>query len=137
MVTSVTAVKKSYKTFVGLDTGMNVLIRQALYGAHHKISIYGKEQLESNVIVCGNICENSDIFEKNVFLPHMEENDLLIFSDAGAYGYAMSSNYNGRPKPAEVLVSKNTHPKLIRRRENFEDFLTLYPDTINDTDPLS
>lgn len=126
LVASVTGIKKSYKTFVGLDAGMNTLIRQALYGAHHNISIYEKNQLEGNVIVCGNICENSDIFEKGLFLPHMEEGDLVIFSDAGAYGYSMSSNYNGRPRPAEVLLSNEAPPVLIRRRETFDDFLRLY-----------
>ena len=127
LVTNISGIKKSYKTFIGLDAGMNVLIRQAFYGAHHRISIYDKETLENIVTVCGNICENSDIFEKNLFLPNVEEDDLLIFTDAGAYGYAMSSNYNGRARPAEVLINKTGEPFLIRRREQFEDLLKLYP----------
>jgi diaminopimelate decarboxylase len=127
LVARVSGIKNSYKTFVGLDSGMNHLIRQALYGAHHRITVYGKEKLESNVLVCGNICENSDIFAKSIFLPHVEENDLLVFHDAGAYGYSMASNYNNRPRPAEVMVDGNT-ANLIRRRETFDDFLRLYPE---------
>jgi diaminopimelate decarboxylase len=125
LVASVTGVKKSYKTFVGLDAGMNTLIRPALYGAKHRVYVYGKDQNEHLVNLCGQICENSDIFAKNQPFPHVEEGDIVIFRDAGAYGYSMSSNYNNRPKPAEVLVNGSSS-RLIRRRENEEDMLRLY-----------
>ncbi len=125
LVTTVSGIKNSYKTFVGLDAGMSVLIRPALYGAFHRIEVYGKDTLDSNVNLCGNICENSDIFAKGIFMPGMSEGDIVIFRDAGAYGYVMSSNYNNRPRPAEVIVDGSA-AKLIRRRENFEDFLRLY-----------
>ena len=125
LVTKVSGIKNSYKTFIGVDAGMNTLIRQALYGAHHRISVYDKEKLESNVLVCGNVCENSDIFSRGVFLPAINDGDLLIFHDAGAYGYSMSSNYNNRPRPAEIMV-EDGKDTLIRRREQFEDFLRLY-----------
>jgi diaminopimelate decarboxylase len=125
LVARVSGIKNSYKTFIGLDAGMNHLIRQALYGAQHRITVYGKEKLESNVMVCGNICENSDIFSKSIFLPQIAESDLVVFHDAGAYGYSMSSNYNNRPRPAEVMISRDK-ATLIRRRESFEDFLRLY-----------
>lgn len=125
LISKVTAVKKSYKTFVGVDSGMSTLIRPALYGAIHRANIYGKEELDQAVNICGQICENSDIFAKNVFMPKAEEGDLLIFRDAGAYGYVMASNYNNRLRPAEVLVDNNSH-KLIRRRETPEDLLRLY-----------
>jgi diaminopimelate decarboxylase len=126
LVSQVTGVKQSYRVFVGLDAGMNTLIRQALYGASHRISVYNKEKVDHNVSVCGNICENSDIFSKAIFLPEVDENDLLVFADAGAYGYSMASNYNNRPRPAEVLIDQGKC-HLIRRREIFEDLLDLYP----------
>lgn len=126
LITSVTAIKESYKTFVGLDAGMNFLIRPALYGAFHRVRVYGKEDYTENVNLCGQICENSDIFAKNIKMPKMNEGDIVSFLDAGAYGYVMASNYNNRMRPPEVLVENNSH-RLIRRRETIEDILNLYP----------
>lgn len=126
LVGKVTGVKKSYKTFVGLDAGMSTMLRPALYGAHHRVEVYGKDHLEENVNLCGQVCENSDIFLKNVFMPSCEEGDLVIFRDVGAYGYVMASNYNNKLRPAEVLI-ENDYPRLIRRRETIDDLLTLYP----------
>jgi diaminopimelate decarboxylase len=125
VVTRVTGVKHSYKNFVGVDAGMSTLLRPALYGAKHRVSVYGKDQPEFNVNLCGQICENSDIFAKGVFLPAIETGDLLVIRDAGAYGYVMSSNYNNRPRPAEVLI-ENGAARLARRRESPEDMLRLY-----------
>lgn len=125
LISKVTAVKKSYKTFVGLDSGMNTLIRPALYGAIHRVEVYNKEENTQIVNLCGQICENSDIFAKNIPFPEVVEGDITIFRDAGAYGYVMASNYNNRFRPAEVLLDKS-EVKLIRRRENFEDFMNLY-----------
>lgn len=125
LITSVTGIKNSYKTFIGVDAGMSTLLRPALYGANHKVFVYGKEELEQNVNLCGQICENSDIFAKNVFMPVVEEGDLLVFADVGAYGYVMASNYNNRLRPAEVLI-QNSIPTLIRRREKIDDMLALY-----------
>ena len=126
LVTSVTAIKESYKTFVGLDAGMNFLIRPALYGAFHRVRVYGKDDYSENVNLCGQICENSDIFAKNIKMPKMEEGDIVSFLDAGAYGYVMASNYNNRMRPPEILVDNDKH-RLIRRRETIEDILSLYP----------
>ncbi len=125
LITKVTGIKHSYKHFVGVDAGMSTLLRPALYGAKHRTYIYGKTIPEMNVNLCGQICENSDIFVKNIFLPAAEEGDIVVMRDAGAYGYAMSSNYNNRPKPAEVLLDGDA-AKVIRRKENFEDMLSLY-----------
>ena len=130
LISNVVGIKNSYKTFVGVDSGMSTLIRPALYGAKHRAYIYGKESLHQNVNICGQICENSDIFAKNTFLPEAKEGDLLIFRDAGAYGYVMASNYNNRPRPAEVLI-ENNECKLIRRREQPEDMMKLIPDFDN------
>ncbi len=125
LVSKVTGVKKSYKTFVGVDAGINTLIRPALYGAKHRSYIYGKDAPNNFYNICGQICENSDILDQHVYLPDTEEGDLLIFRDAGAYGYVMSSNYNNRPRPAEVMIESGK-PKQIRRRETYEDMLRLY-----------
>ncbi len=125
LISKVTGVKHSYKHFVGLDSGMGTLLRPALYGAKHRAYVYGKDTPEWNVNLCGQICENSDIFSKNVFLPQIEEGDIVIMSDVGAYGYTMSSNYNNRPRPAEILLDENS-VELIRRRENFDDLIRLY-----------
>ncbi len=130
LISKVVGLKNSYKTFVGIDSGMSTLIRPALYGAKHRSYIYGKDKLHQNVNICGQICENSDIFAKNTFLPEAEEGDLLIFRDAGAYGYVMASNYNNRPRPAEVLVD-GEDAKLIRFREQPEDLMKLIPEFEN------
>lgn len=129
LISKVTGIKKSYKTFVGVDAGMSTLLRPALYGANHRVHVYGKHELDQNVNLCGQICENSDIFAKNVFLPQVEEGDLLVFRDVGAYGYVMASNYNNRLRPAEVLI-KDGKVDLIRRRETVEDVLRLYPEAL-------
>lgn len=105
---------------------MSTLIRPALYGAFHRTYIYGKNEAVNFVNLCGQICENSDVFGKHVLLPNVEPGDLMIIRDVGAYGYVMSSNYNNRPRPAEVLIT-NGHAKLIRRRETFEDLIRLVP----------
>lgn len=125
LLSKVTAIKSSYKTFVGLDAGMNTLIRPALYGAIHRVEVYNKTENTEIVNLCGQICENSDIFAKNIPFPNVEEGDIAIFRDAGAYGYVMASNYNNRFRPAEILIDKE-YIKVIRRRETFEDFMNLY-----------
>ena len=82
-----------------------------------------------NVNLCGQICENSDIFAKNQLLPKTEEGDIVIFREAGAYGYTMSSVYNNRTRPTELLLDTNGITQ-IRKRETFEDMLSLYTDEI-------
>lgn len=129
LVTTVTAVKESYKKFVGLDAGMNFLIRPALYGAFHRMKVYGKHEEEEAVNICGQICENSDIFAKNVKMPKMEEGDIVTILDSGAYGYVMASNYNNRMRPPEVLIDKDK-VQLIRKRETVEDIFRLYPEVL-------
>ncbi|PKL79244.1 MAG: diaminopimelate decarboxylase [Ignavibacteriae bacterium HGW-Ignavibacteriae-4] len=129
LVTSVTAIKESYKKFVGLDAGMNFLLRPALYGAFHRVRVYGKDDYTEKVNLCGQICENSDIFAKNIMMPIVEEGDLVTFLDAGAYGYVMASNYNNRMRPPEILIDNDKH-KQIRRRETVEDIFNLYNEKV-------
>ncbi len=130
LITKVTGIKEGYKKFVGLDAGMGTLARPSMYGAYHRSYVYGKENEEKEKVnLCGQICENSDIFAKNQMLPKVEEGDLLTFRDAGAYGFTMSSVYNNRTRPAEVLI-QDGKATLIRRREKFEDMLNYYPPEI-------
>jgi diaminopimelate decarboxylase len=118
-------VKHGVKEFVGIDAGMNTLLRPALYKAYHPMLAAGKigQRDMEKVNICGQICENTDILAKDRDFPLLEEGDLLAIFNAGAYGFAMSSQYNNRPRAAEVLVSGN-QAELIRRRETLADLLT-------------
>jgi diaminopimelate decarboxylase len=114
------------KKFLIVDAAMNDLIRPALYGAFHEIVplTLNKEQLaktEATDIV-GPVCETGDFFARDRTLPIVEEGDLLAIFDVGAYGMVLASNYNTRPRPAEVLVSGKS-AKMIRRREKISDLL--------------
>jgi diaminopimelate decarboxylase len=120
-VTRVNVLKQSGSIrFAGVDSGLNHLIRPMFYGAYHTIDNISNpkgELKEYNVV--GNICE-TDTFAEDRLLPEVRENDLLVFRNAGAYCYEMSSNYNSRYRPAEVMVI-NGEAKLIRRREELDD----------------
>ncbi len=112
------------KRFAVTDAGMNDLIRPSLYNAYHAIETVaapGKDALET-VDVVGPVCESGDFFARDRALPHLERRDLLAILDAGAYGLSLSSNYNTRPRPAEVMV-EGKHVRLIRRRETIEELL--------------
>lgn len=125
MVSRVTGIKEGYRTFIGIDAGFNTLIRSALYGAQHPIVIDGKENEAPSITadICGQICENTDIFAKDRMLPLTEEGDLAVFTQAGAYGNVMSMPYNLRFRPAEVAVVDGKD-KLITRREVFDDYMS-------------
>ena len=113
------------KEFVVTDAGMNDLIRAPLYGAIHQIESVGppsKNLLIADVV--GPICETSDFFARDLTLAEPGEGDLLAIRDVGAYGFAMSSNYNFRPRAAEVLVEGGGF-RIARRRETFEDLVRL------------
>lgn len=112
------------KVFVGTDTGMNHLIRPALYDAYHEVVPVGKVDAERKILadIVGNICESGDILAKDRLLPELREGDILAIMDVGAYGYSMASNYNLRPRPAEIMVFRS-EVRLIRRRETFEDLV--------------
>jgi diaminopimelate decarboxylase len=108
--------------FAGVNSGFNHLIRPMFYDAYHSIeNISNPKGAERIYTVVGNICE-TDTFAWDRKLNEIREGDYLVFYNAGAYGYEMSSNFNSRLKPAEVLVTDDK-PKLIRRREEFEDLL--------------
>jgi len=114
------------RRFLVLDAAMNDLMRPALYGAYHEIVPVGLSRNEKpatrNYDVVGPICETGDIFAHNRRLPPLKEGDLVALLDAGAYGMSLASNYNSRPRPAEVLVSGRS-ARLIRRRESARDLM--------------
>ena len=123
LLTRVITVKRNgTKTFVVTDAGMNDLIRPALYQAHHEIlpvKQAGRAPL-TKVDVVGPVCESGDFFARDRALPTVKAGDLLLLLDAGAYGIGLASNYNSRPRPAEVMVGDGG-VQLIRRRETFRD----------------
>jgi diaminopimelate decarboxylase len=110
------------KRFVIVDGAMNDLIRPSLYGAYHKIEVLNDNKELSKANLVGPICESGDFFAKNIELPKINPGDLVIIHSAGAYGFTMSSNYNTRPRAAEVAVIDGKD-RLIRRRETFEDLI--------------
>jgi diaminopimelate decarboxylase len=111
------------KRFVITDAGMNDLLRPSLYGAFHRIEpVVERGRPSRRVDVVGPVCETGDFLARDRELEDVEPGDLLAVRDAGAYGFAMSSNYNMRPRAAEVLVEAGTF-RLIRRRETFEDLV--------------
>lgn len=131
LLTSVVYKKRNDgKQFAVVDAAMNDLIRPALYGAYHEIIPVSKnlgaasksDVLDEVLDIVGPVCETGDFFARDRMLPPVDEGDLLAILDVGAYGMVLASNYNTRPRPAEVLVAgKST--KMIRRREKVSDLL--------------
>jgi len=116
------------KRFVIVDGAMNDLIRPSLYNAYHKIEVLTEKDGEiSKANLVGPICESGDFFAKDIELPSTNPGDLVIIYSAGAYGFTMSSNYNTRPRAAEVAVEDGSD-RLIRRRETFEDLIACEKD---------
>ena len=119
MLTSVEYIKGKYLI---IDAGMNDLIRPALYGAKHDvINVKKTKSKANNWTIVGPICESSDVLAKD-YLLKASEGDVLAVKTAGAYGHVMSSNYNSRRKPPEILVDGNKY-KIIRKRESYEDLM--------------
>ena len=113
------------KKFVIVDAGMNDLIRPALYQAYHKIQPVKLTTSEEEVVdLVGPVCESGDFFARDRKLPKLERGDLLAIMSAGAYGFVMSSNYNSRCRPAEVLVDGKTF-YLVRKKETIADLISL------------
>jgi diaminopimelate decarboxylase len=124
----VNAVKRNFKTkYIGTDLGFNVLVRPVMYDSHHDIELYRKSETpslkEEAVTIVGNICETGDIIARDRILPEIFENDILGVLDSGAYGYSMSSNYNNRLRPVEVLIRENGDPQIIRKRDTLESLV--------------
>lgn len=115
------------KIFVGTDTGMNHLVRVAMYGSYHPIVNTSNPNGETKKYqVVGNICENADFFAKDRDIPEIREGDILDIQIAGAYGMSMASEYQFRPRPAEILIDKTGEPRIIRKRQTFEEMIQTY-----------
>ncbi len=131
LLCTVNTIKETPKhKFAGVDTGFNHLVRPAMYGSYH--SIINASNVESakkqKIAIAGNVCESGDVFTRDEHgildreMPEIKEGDVLAILNAGAYGYSMSSNYNSRQKPAEVLV-KGKVSRVIRKMETFEHMM--------------
>jgi len=128
LVSRVLHVKNTYKKYVGLDACMANLMRPALYGAYHHITVIGKENAPHDHIydVTGSLCENNDKFAIDRHLPLIVPGDLVVIHDAGAHGHAMGFNYNGKLRSAELLRRENGEVIEIRRAETLNElFATL------------
>jgi len=124
---TVHSVKTNYdKKYIGTDLGFNTFMRPTLYDADHEIEVFNNSDDQEKVTIVGNICESGDIMAKDRLLPKITENDIIEIRNTGAYGYCMSSNYNNRLRPAEVLITKDGNDKLIRRRDTLEGLLNNY-----------
>lgn len=124
LITKVQHIKKTYKTYVGVDASMSDLMRPGMYGAYHHISVVGKVGAAESFTcdVTGSLCENNDKFAINRALPHIDIDDVLAIHDSGAHGHAMGFNYNGKLRSAELLFRADKSTTLIRRAETLEDY---------------
>jgi diaminopimelate decarboxylase len=125
LLTRVVLVKQNGgKTFVVVDGAMNDLLRPALYQAHHEITPIaespGQAQITADVV--GPVCETGDFFARDRGLPNLKAGDLIALRTAGAYGFVLSSNYNSRPRPCEILVDGSS-AFVARRRETRDDLI--------------
>ncbi len=116
--------KHTYKEYIGVDACAVNLMRPAMYGAYHHITVIGKENepCDHKYDVVGSLCENNDKFAVDRMLPRIEKGDLLVIHDTGAHGFAMGYNYNGKLKSAEILLQEDGSARMIRRAETPEDY---------------
>jgi diaminopimelate decarboxylase len=112
------------KQYIGLDACAANLMRPAIYGAYHHITVMGKENEPCNhkYDITGGLCENNDKFAIDRMLPRIEIGDLLVIHDTGAHGHAMGYNYNGKLRSAEILLKADGSTELIRRAETPSDY---------------
>jgi diaminopimelate decarboxylase len=127
--------KDIYRKYIGVDACMSALMRPALYGAYHHITVIGKypKQHFEKVDVVGSLCENNDKFAVQRLLPEIQDGDRLLIHDTGAHGHSMGFNYNGRLRPKELLLRTSGSVELIRREESVEDYfatLNFEPQTL-------
>lgn len=120
--------KHIYKDYVGLDACAADLMRPAMYGSYHHITVLGKESepCTEKYDVTGGLCENNDKFAVDRMLPKVDNGDILYIHDTGAHGYSMGYNYNGKLRSAEVLLKEDGSHKLIRRAEKMSDYFATF-----------
>ena len=128
LVTKAIHEKNTYKNYIGVDACAVNLMRPAMYGAYHHITVLGKEDepCDHKYDVTGSLCENNDKFAVDRMLPLIERGDYLVIHDTGAHGFAMGYNYNGKLKSAELLLKENGEVKLIRRAETPADYFSTF-----------
>ena len=128
LVTRAIHEKHIYKEYIGVDACAANLMRPAMYGSYHHITVLGKENAELSHVydVVGGLCENNDKFAIDRKLPEIEKGDLLFIHDAGAHGFSMGYNYNGKLRSAELLLQENGEVKLIRRAEGPKDYFATF-----------
>lgn len=128
LVTTAINEKHTHKEYIGLDACAVNLMRPAMYGAYHHITVMGKEDepCDYTYDVTGSLCENNDKFAIDRQLPKVEMGDLLVIHDTGAHGYSMGYNYNGKLKSAEILLQEDGTAKLIRRAETPQDYFATF-----------
>ena len=121
-------VKHTYKEYIGLDACAANLMRPAMYGSYHHITVMGKEDApcDHKYDITGGLCENNDKFAIDRMLPEINIGDLLFIHDAGAHGFAMGYNYNGKLRSAEVLLKEDGSTELIRRAETPADYFATF-----------
>lgn len=124
LVTHAIHEKDIYKHYIGLDACAANLMRPAIYGAYHHISVMGKEHLPHDHVydVTGGLCENCDKFAVDRLLPKIDVGDIIVIHDTGAHGFSMGYNYNGKLRSAEVLLKSDGSTELIRRAETPKDY---------------
>ena len=124
LVTHAVHEKKIYRDYIGTDASAVNLMRPAMYGAYHHITVCGKREKPADHVydVTGSLCENNDKFAIERALPEIEIGDLLVIHDTGAHGYSMGYNYNGRTRSAEILYTREGGFRMIRRAETEADY---------------
>ena len=128
LVTKAIHEKHTHKEYIGVDACAVNLMRPAMYGAYHHITVMGKEKLPCDHLydVTGSLCENNDKFAIDRYLPKIDKGDLLVIHDTGAHGFAMGYNYNGKLKSAEILLKEDGSFQLIRRAEIPKDYFATF-----------
>lgn len=128
LVTKAFRYKDTYKHYIGVDACAANLMRPAMYGSYHHITVLGKEDEPKEMVydVVGGLCENNDKFAIDRDLPKIDMGDYLVIHDTGAHGYAMGYNYNGKLKSAELLLTEDGKVKLIRRAESVKDYFATF-----------
>ena len=128
LVTRAINEKHTYKEYVGVDACAVNLMRPAIYGAYHHVTVLGKEDqpCDHKYDVTGSLCENNDKFAIDRMLPKIDKGDLLFIHDAGAHGFAMGYNYNGKLKSAELLLKEDGSVQMIRRAETPKDYFATF-----------
>ena len=128
LVTRAIHEKHTYKEYIGVDACAGNLMRPAMYGAYHHITVMGKENApcDHKYDVTGSLCENNDKFAVDRMLPEIQMGDLLFIHDTGAHGFSMGYNYNGKLRSAELLLQEDGSVRMIRRAETPKDYFATF-----------